>query len=171
MENENKRCAGLPVILINDVCLAFNVLIHNDAKEGRPNLRLLDLSENHITPTIVMNIAHKHLGTNKGLSTIAGTKGALSIFKECRRVGFQPPREDFVRALANLRFVGVEAYYGLYCNWSTAIERAVSKLESAGFEDESRQPSYQRLLCDGFRGPKWCCCHCFEMLRCCHDLQ
>jgi hypothetical protein len=67
-----------------DSCLVFNVLIHNDAKEGRPNLRLLDLSENHITPTIVMNIAHKHLGTNKGLSTIAGTKGALSIPKRMR---------------------------------------------------------------------------------------
>ena len=97
-------------------------------------MRLLDLSENHITPTIVMNIAHKHLGTNKGLSTIAGTKGALSILKGCRRVGFQPPREDLVRALANLRFVGVEAYYGSYRNLSTAIERSVSKLESAGLK-------------------------------------
>ncbi len=98
-------------------------------------MRLLDLAENHITPTIVLKITHKHFGMDKGLSTIAGTKGALSIIlKGCRRVGFQPPREDPVQALANLRFVSVKAYYGLYRNLSTAIERAVSKLESAGLK-------------------------------------
>ena len=33
------------VTLINDCCLAFSVLVHNDGQGGSDNLRLLDLSE------------------------------------------------------------------------------------------------------------------------------
>jgi len=134
MECENKKRDGPPVILINDSCLAFNVLVHNNGKNGSRSMRLLDLSENHVTPTIVMNDAHKHLGTDKGLSTIAGTNGCLSILAGCRRVGFQPQREDLVRALANMQFVGVDAYYDLYYKLNTAIESAVSKLKAAGMK-------------------------------------
>ena len=55
------------VTLINDCCLAFCVLVHNDgAAPGSKSLRLLDLAQGYTTPVIVTLDAHKHLGTDKG---------------------------------------------------------------------------------------------------------
>jgi hypothetical protein len=59
-----------PITLINDSCLAFSVLVHNDGgkAEGGGNgvsMRVLDLSEHYDTPIMVTLDAHKHLGTDK----------------------------------------------------------------------------------------------------------
>lgn len=64
--------------LINDCCLAFCVLVHNDGTAGRRSMRALDLTSAHVTPTIVTLDAHKHLGTDKGVSTVVGSSGTLS---------------------------------------------------------------------------------------------
>jgi hypothetical protein len=99
LEEENKRRLALrasappagppppPLIThINDCCLAFSVLVHNGCHEGGGwdsgrCLRLLDLALQGgpcVTPCVVTQDAHKHLGTDKGVSTVVGTPGTLS---------------------------------------------------------------------------------------------
>jgi SHS2 domain-containing protein len=94
VESENQRRAALsppalPVTLINDCCLAFSVLVHNDGKEGRPSMRVLDLSRGCVTPILVTLDAHKHIGSDKGISTVIGTSGTLSVLKGKVKVGAQ----------------------------------------------------------------------------------
>ncbi len=94
VEAENHRRAelsppALPVALINDCCLAFSVLVHNDGKEGRPSMRVLDLSRGCMTPILVTLDAHKHIGSDKGISTVIGTPGTLSVLKGKVKVGAQ----------------------------------------------------------------------------------
>jgi len=134
LEEENKRPLrkDLPVVLINDACLAFNVLVHNDGKKYKPSMRLLDIADGCITPVIVMQDGHKHLGVDKGLSTITGTNGILSYLKGHRRVGFQPQKADLVRALADVKLMGKEGYDKLYNNFNEAIEKLVRGIEAAG---------------------------------------
>ena len=93
-ENVARRARGAPpVTLINDCCLAFSVLVHN------PSLRLLDLTASAAacaTPVIVTLDAHKHLGTDKGVSTVVGSPRTLSFLRGRVRCGAQPTkvRED-----------------------------------------------------------------------------
>jgi hypothetical protein len=59
----------VPVTLINDCCLAFSVLLHNDGERyGPESMRVLDLTAGMLTPTIMTQDAHKHLGADKGIS-------------------------------------------------------------------------------------------------------
>ena len=45
-ENSKRAAASQPqVVLINDSCLAFCVLVHNDGRDGKPSMRALDLTE------------------------------------------------------------------------------------------------------------------------------
>merc|ERR1719361_1505123 len=104
----------MPVTLINDSCLAFSVLLHNNGKDGNKNLRVLDLSKDKITPTIVMLDAHKHLGSDKGISMTMGTPGTLSHLTGHVRVGAAPCRGELIRAIADLSLVGVDGYYEKY---------------------------------------------------------
>lgn len=135
VEEENRKresSKGVPVTLINDSCLAFAVLIHNDGRNGRPNLRLLDLASNCITPIVVMLDAHKHLGADKGVSMSMGTRGALSPLKGAIRVGAAPCKGELVRAIADLSLVGVEGYYAKYHTLVSAVETATRTMEASG---------------------------------------
>jgi hypothetical protein len=132
VEEWNQRRTQLPITLINDSCLAFTVLVLNDGEHGSPSMRMLDLTKTCITPTIVTLDAHKHLGTDKGVSTVVGTTGTLSNLKGHVKVGAQPTREELVRAIANMRLVGKDGYYKQYRELSDAVERVIQAVESAG---------------------------------------
>merc|ERR1712113_82299 len=103
---ENKTRQDEPVILINDSCLAFSVL----------------------------EDAHKHIGTDKGLSTVIGTNNVLSYIKGHRQVGFQPQIADLVRALADVKLVGREGYFSLYHDLCNRVENCVHTMEGAGMK-------------------------------------
>ena len=118
VESENQRRAklqppGFPVILINDCCLAFSILVHNDGSvEGgteRPLMRLLDMSYDHVTPIIVTLDAHKHIGSDKGISTVIGTSGTLSVLDGRVKVGAQvrhfPLSDVFESTLSSLEML------------------------------------------------------------------
>jgi hypothetical protein len=88
LEEENQRraarggAASVPVTLINDCCLAFSVLLHNDGERYGPgSLRVLDMTQGLLTPTILTLDAHKHLGADKGISMAMGTPGTLSLLQ------------------------------------------------------------------------------------------
>jgi hypothetical protein len=115
-----------PITLINDSCLAFSVLVHNDGgkAEGGGNgvsMRVLDLSEHYDTPIMVTLDAHKHLGTDKGISTVTGTPGTLAALDDHIKVGSGPRHEDLVRGLASMRLVGEHAYLEKYRALGTSI--------------------------------------------------
>jgi len=132
VEAENQKRKGSLITLINDSCLAFSVLVLNDGANGSHSMRMLDLTEDCITPAIVTIDAHKHLGTDKGVSTVVGTKGTLSNLKGHVKVGAQPSKEELVRAIANMWFVGRDSYYQQYQDLSAAVERVVQVVESVG---------------------------------------
>mmetsp|Transcript_118760 Transcript_118760/g.222014 ORF Transcript_118760/g.222014 Transcript_118760/m.222014 type:complete len:863 (-) Transcript_118760:18-2606(-) len=133
VEAENKSRTGTPITLINDSCLAFSVLVHNTGEGMQQNMRILDLTEDCCnTPTIVTLDAHKHLGTDKGVSSVIGTQGTLSCLEGYVKVGAQPSKDELIRALANLWYVGQMGYYELYHNLASAVERTVESIESAG---------------------------------------
>jgi len=132
VEEANKKRTELPVTLINDSCLAFAVLVGNDGRNGSNSMRVLDLTEHLSTPIIVTLDAHKHLGTDKGVSTVVGTKGTLSNLKGHIRVGSQPSREELARAIANMWLVGRDSYYEQYGRLATEVERVVQAVESVG---------------------------------------
>jgi hypothetical protein len=137
IEDENKRrqtTGGMPVTLINDSCLALSILIHNDGRNGAPSMRVLDLSEGYITPTIVMLDAHKHLGADKGISMTMGTPGTLSHLTGHVRVGAAPSKGELVRAMADLSFIGVEGYYNKYHELVAAVDNALQTMESNGMK-------------------------------------
>jgi len=176
-ENERRLSLGAPLVtLINDCCLAFCVLVHND---GSPNhessndgssggrcLRLLDLvcasgasggsggkRGQCVTPCLVTLDAHKHLGTDKGVSTVVGTSGTLAhlTYKQppleqagtrpsssstssvgCVRVGCQPTKGQLVRAVADCLLVGTEGYTAKYKQLAVELKRAARLIEAAG---------------------------------------
>ena len=143
MEDENQRRkqaaeAGpskiyAPVTLINDSCLAFSVLLHNDGERYGPDcLRVLDLTQDCITPTIMTQDAHKHLGADKGISMVMGTPGTLSLLEGHVKVGAQPTRGELVRAMADMLFVGHEGYHQKYNKLAAAVVEATEKIEAAG---------------------------------------
>lgn len=137
IEEENKRRLSkqqMPVVLINDSCLALSVLLHNDGQNGSKNLRVLDLSETCITPTIVMLDAHKHIGADKGISMAMGTPGTLSTLQGHVRVGAGPTNGELVRAMADMALVGVDGYHEKYRKLVSAIEQTTQTIESSGMK-------------------------------------
>lgn len=132
LEKENQRRLKDPtsfphlVTLINDSCLAFSVLVHNGSK------RVLDLSDGLVTPVIVTLDAHKHLGTDKGLSTVIGTPGTLSRLSSHIRVGAQPSIPTLIRAIASMRLIGSRGYVEKYRELGLAVSTTVAGLEEEG---------------------------------------
>ena len=120
------------VTLINDCCLAFCVLVHNHGRDGAPSMRLLDMTRGCSTPLIVTLDAHKHLGTDKGVSTVTGTPNTLSYLRGAIKVGCQPAKGELVRALADMMLVGVEGYTQKYTTLSGELERARDTITGAG---------------------------------------
>lgn len=140
-ENARRSLSGAPLVsLINDCCLAFCVLVHNDgggaaarSKRGRRrSLRLLDLSAQCMTPCLVTLDAHKHLGTDKGVSTCVGTPGTLAHLDGAVRVGAQPSNAMLVRALADMMLVGVEGYQSKYATLARRMGEVEAAVEAAG---------------------------------------
>lgn len=97
-------------------------------------MRLLDLAEGCITPVIVTQDAHKHLGTDKGMSTVVGTHQILSSLRGGRRVGARPGAADLVRALADMKLMGKQGYVRLYRELGERIAEAVSTIEAGGMK-------------------------------------
>jgi len=132
-ENAKRQAADVPLVtLINDSCLAFCVLVHNDGTEGAACLRVLELTASRATPTIVTLDAHKHLGTDKGVSTVLGSLGTLSHLRGHVRVGAQPAEGELVRALADMLLVGVDGYVAKYHSLAAALEAAAQRIQSNG---------------------------------------
>ena len=107
VNGERVKNGDVAVALINDCCLAFSVLVH------QPAYRLLDRTTTH-TPVLMTLDAHKHLGADKGLSTVVGTKGSLKALRGALRVGARPTRHALVRALANVASVTPQGYDTIY---------------------------------------------------------
>jgi hypothetical protein len=133
-ENVRRQAAGqVPVTLINDSCLAFSVLLHNDGdRYGPESMRVLDLTKGLITPTIMTQDAHKHLGADKGISMAMGTPGTLSRLTGLVKVGAQPTRGELTRAMADMLLVGMEGYHEKYNRLSAAVDDATEKIAAAG---------------------------------------
>lgn len=85
-----------------------------------------------MTPTIVMLDAHKHLGSDKGISMAMGTAGTLSHLSGYLRVGAAPCRGELVRAIADLSLVSVNGYYEKYDTLASAISGMLGDCEAAG---------------------------------------
>jgi len=140
-ENQRRKRAAesnsggsyLPITLITDSCLAFSVLLHNDGERYGPEcLRVLDLTQDCITPTIMTQDAHKHLGADKGISMAMGTPGTLSLLDGHVKVGSQPTRGELVRCMADMLLVGREGYHEKYNRLAAAVDDATKKIEAAG---------------------------------------
>eukprot|EP00930_Biecheleria_cincta_P036508 TRINITY_DN25027_c0_g1_i1.p1 TRINITY_DN25027_c0_g1~~TRINITY_DN25027_c0_g1_i1.p1 ORF type:complete len:848 (-),score=132.65 TRINITY_DN25027_c0_g1_i1:57-2600(-) len=137
VEEENRKRqanGGLLVTIINDNCLALSVLIHNDGNHGSQNLRMLDLTEKCITPTMMMLDAHKHLGADKGLSMVMGTPGTLSALSGHVKVGAQPSHGELVRGLADMLLVGTDGYYEKYRALAASVAEATKTMSTAGMK-------------------------------------
>lgn len=159
VEEENRKrqaAGGLLVTIINDNCLALSVLIHNDGKNGSENLRLLDLTEKCITPTIMMLDAHKHLGADKGLSMVMGTPGTLSALSGHVKVGAQPSHGELVRALADMLLVGVDGYYEKYRALAASVAEATKTMSSAGMKFIHSQNRVTGSTAFGVEDPSGC---------------
>mmetsp|Transcript_6293 Transcript_6293/g.19011 ORF Transcript_6293/g.19011 Transcript_6293/m.19011 type:complete len:767 (+) Transcript_6293:185-2485(+) len=115
------------VALINDCCLAFSVLVH------QPAYRLLDRTTTH-TPVLMTLDAHKHLGADKGLSTVVGTKGSLRALRGALRVGARPTRAALVRALANVASVTASGYDTIYRNLASRVKVVEETCSSLSLE-------------------------------------
>merc|ERR1712032_631612 len=102
-------------------------------------MRVLDMAKGCVTPVIVMQDAHKHIGTDKGLSTIVGTNGILSHLDGYRKVGFQPQVPDLVRAPADVKSIGNQEYVNIYTDFSKTVASAVQRMEDAGMKVMFRQ--------------------------------
>jgi hypothetical protein len=131
----NLQTGGVPVTLINDCCLALSILLHNDGdsrRHGPENMRVLDLTQGRAVPTIMTLDAHKHLGTDKGISMAMGTTGTLSRLAGTAKMGAQPSRGELVRAMADMLLVGVEGYHEKYATLATAVADATAQIDAAG---------------------------------------
>lgn len=137
VELENIRRQSLkmlPVTIINDSCLALSVLLHHDGSDGRPSLRVLDVTEQMITPTVVMLDPHKHIGADKGMSVAVGTVGTLSHLSGKLRVGSRPSGGETVRAWADGLLVGVDGYIQKYRELGSAVASTVAAFEDVGLK-------------------------------------
>merc|ERR1712137_54595 len=126
---KRKMMNGMLVTLINDSCLAFSVLLHNNGQNGSQNLRLLDTTEGCITPTLVTLDAHKHLGADKGISMAMGTPGTLSHLSGRRRVSAQPSNGELIRAMADLTLIGVAGYHEKYSKLVGTVVETTKMIE------------------------------------------
>ena len=134
-ENARRRARGLEAVtLINDNCLAFCVLVHNDGTGGGRSFRALDLTagDGDGLPVICTLDAHKHLGTDKGVSTVVGTPGTLSHLGGRPRVGARPSRGHLARAVADVLFVGVHGYVNKYRALAREVAKAERLISSSG---------------------------------------
>lgn len=95
---------------------------------------MLDLTSGGVTPTIVTIDAHKHLGTDKGVSTVVGTPGTLAVLDGRVAVGARPTRGALVRAVADVMLVGVRGYVNKYRALAAAVDAALAELVGAGLE-------------------------------------
>jgi len=135
IEEENRKrkmMNRMLVTLINDSCLALPVLLHNNGQNGSKNLRVLDMTEGCITPTIIILDAHKHLGADKGISMAMGTLGTLSHLSGRRRVSAQPSNGELVRAVADLTLIGVAGYHEKYSKLVGAVVETTKMIETCG---------------------------------------
>ena len=87
VEEENQRRAALsppaaPVTLINDCCLAFSVWCTTMGR-GQERQCVCDMSTTSL-PVLITLDAHKHIGSDKGISTVVGTPGTLSALRQIR---------------------------------------------------------------------------------------
>eukprot|EP00656_Telonema_subtile_P014728 TRINITY_DN1760_c0_g1_i5.p1 TRINITY_DN1760_c0_g1~~TRINITY_DN1760_c0_g1_i5.p1 ORF type:complete len:361 (+),score=104.83 TRINITY_DN1760_c0_g1_i5:1260-2342(+) len=85
-----------------------------------------------ITPVLVTLDAHKHLGTDKGLSTVIGTPNTLSRLTGRLPVGVQPGRAVLVAALADMLLIGADGYHTLYHQLAGEVEKAAQAITAAG---------------------------------------
>ena len=127
VNGERVKRGLIAVSLINDCCLAFSVLVH------QPAYRLLDRTTKH-TPVLMTLDAHKHLGADKGLSTVVGTKGSLRALRGALRVGARPTRAALVRALANVASVTPQGYDTIYRNLASRVKVVEETCSSLSLE-------------------------------------
>jgi len=134
LEEENRRRASRgihSIVHINDCCLALSVVIRNENQRGE-SMRVLDFDAPH-TPTIVTIDAHKHMGAEKGFSTVFGTSSTLSVLDTRVCVGSPPTNGDVVRTMANLLYVeSLGGYRQVYTRLADAVAEAATSLERAG---------------------------------------
>ena len=129
-ENANR---DIPIFFINDCCLALSVVIHNNGENGTVNLKILDsVGENFKTPCIVTNDPHKHFGTDKGISTVLATHGALDAVEGHIRVGAIPDKDKLITAIACTKLVGAENYRELYRKLYSSVDKTVNRVEEMG---------------------------------------
>merc|ERR1719443_731512 len=81
---------------------------------------------------IVMLDAHKHIGADKGISMVMGSKGTLSHLTGHIKVGGPPSNGELVRAMSDMALVGVEGYYEKYNRLSDAVDEATDAMAAAG---------------------------------------
>lgn len=156
-ENRQRQANGrMLVTIINDNCLALSVLIHNDGNHGSENLRMLDLTEKCITPTIMMLDAHKHLGADKGLSMLMGTPGTLSALSGHVQVGAQPSHGELVRGLADMLLVGTDGYYEKYRALAACVAEATKTMSTAGMKLIHSQNMVTGSTAFGIEDPSGC---------------
>ena len=126
-ENRRRKSVGLrPVVHINDCCLSLSVLLLNPK-----TMRVVELAQ--ATPTLVSLDAHKHMGAEKGISTVFSTQNTLSRVMQGKiRVGAEPSDGDLIRAILDLNSFSVKGYENLYRDLQDIISHAVRKLENAG---------------------------------------
>ena len=126
-ENRRRKSMGLrPVVHINDCCLSLSVLLLNPK-----TMRVFELAQD--TPTLVSLDAHKHMGAEKGISTVFSTQNTLSRVMQGKiRVGAEPSDGDLIRAIMDLNSFSVKGYENLYRDLQDIISNTVRKLENAG---------------------------------------
>jgi len=126
-ENRRRKSVGLrPVVHINDCCLSLSVLLLNPK-----TMRVFELAQD--TPTLVSLDAHKHMGAEKGISTVFSTQNTLSRVMQGKiRVGAEPSDGDLIRAILDLNSFSVKGYENLYRDLQDIISDTVRKLENAG---------------------------------------
>ena len=113
----------------------------------QPAYRLLDRTTKH-TPVLMTLDAHKHLGADKGLSTVVGTKGSLRALRGALRVGARPTRHALVRALANVASVTPQGYDTIYRNLASrvkVVEETCSSLTARSGPRSSSERGLDRL--------------------------
>jgi hypothetical protein len=130
IEKENKRRCSIagtrPVVHINDCCLSLSVLLLNPK-----TMRVFELARD--TPTLLSLDAHKHMGAEKGISTVFGTPNTLTHVMEGKiRVGAEPSKGDVIRAILDLSCVSAKGYVKLYKHLQDVISKTTQTLEKAG---------------------------------------
>jgi len=134
-------------------CLARYLAI-TPCRDAR-NYRVLELTAAaDVTPTIVTLDAHKHIGADKGISMVIGTKGTLSWLEGAVKVGTQPTDGHLVCAMADMRMVGYKGYQDKYFGLASAIETALTRIEAAGGTIVHKHNRRKGSTAFGFEDPR-----------------